>query len=46
MNAVSSAKYFGVVIDKAFKFKDHITGSERRVARSVGFLLKLVHILS
>ena len=46
MNIVSSAKYFGVTIDKAFNFKEDITGLERRVARSVGFLSKLVHILS
>ena len=44
VNIVSSAKYLEVITDSDFNFKDHITGLERRVARSVGILSNLVHI--
>ena len=44
VNIVSSAKYLGVAIDNDFNFKDHITGLDRRMARSVSILSKLVHI--
>ena len=40
---VSCAEYLQV-IDKDFNFEDHITGLEKRVARSVGILFKLGHI--
>ena len=52
VNIASSTKYLGVIIANDFNgpdiidndFKDHITGLEKRVARSVGILSKLVHI--
>ena len=45
IKAVSSAKYFGVLIDDKVNFQEHIKHSEKKVSRSVGILSKLKNYL-